>query len=250
MKASGFEFRWRYLLHGVIYALGFVAPWNYVMHADPRGASAHVWGLLAANLAMGGVLSFAVAFQVLLGLGIACSLLGAILRTWGGAYLGAPVVEDSAMHGERVLTDGPYRYMRNPLYVGTFFYTLALALLMPRSGAVLTIVLIGLYQVRLALAEEAFLKPKLGAAYEAYCAAVPRVWPKLKSGVMPSGLKPRWGQAAVGELAMWGTAVAFCVLGWQYNPELLMQCVVVSFGLSMVVKALVKKSPAAVVERA
>ncbi len=111
----------------------------------------------------------------------------AALRTWGGAYLGADVVQDGKMHTTvsptpfaggpvaGVLTDGPFRRMRNPLYLGTFLHTLALALLMPRSGAVFAIVVIGVMQVRLILGEEAFLLRTVGQPYEAYCRLVPRV---------------------------------------------------------------------------
>jgi len=59
---------------------------------------------------------------------------------------------------------GPYRHLRNPLYLGAWVNTLAVALLMPASGAVFTIVLIVLFQMRLILAEESFLGGKQGGA--------------------------------------------------------------------------------------
>jgi hypothetical protein len=150
------------------------------------------------------------------------------------------------MRGDGVMADGPYRHVRNPLYLGTFVHTLALALLMPVSGAIFTVVMIGVVQVRLILGEEAFLTEKLGAAYTAYCALVPRLVPSLRARVAPAGVRPRWVQAVVAEIYMWGVAGSFAVAGWRYNAHLLVQCVLVSLGVSIVARAFpMKERPAA-----
>jgi hypothetical protein len=127
--------------------------------------------------------------------------------------------------------------MRNPLYLGSWLNLLALALLMPASGAVFAIVMLIGFHLRLVLGEEAFLREKLGEPYAAYCARVPRLLPALRPQVAASGARPRWGQAALAEIFMWGSAVSFAVLGWRYNATLLLQCVLVSLGVSLVVKA-------------
>ncbi len=249
-KATTFEYRHRYALHTIIYILGFVAPWNYAVQLDPTGPNAHLWGVLAVQLARLGVGNIAAAFNVLIGIGIAAAVLGAFLRTWGAAYLGANVVQSASMHTAQaapaagMLQDGPFRYMRNPLYLGTFLHTLALALLMPVSGAVFTIIAIGALQIRLILAEEPFLEAKLGAPYAAYCALVPRILPSLRPRVASAGLKPRWGQAVLGEIYMWGVAVSFAVLGWQYDAVLLIKGVVVAFGVSLVARAFAPRAAA------
>ena len=246
MKASAFEFRFRYLIHGVIFALGFWAPWNMVLHLDPPGVNAHVWGILAVNLTQVGVQSLFTAFNILLIIAIAFALASALLRTWGGAYLAEGVVSSRAMHtdqsaGDGILKDGPYRYLRNPLYLGTFLHSIAVALLMPRSGAIFTIAAIGLFQLRLIYGEEAFLTAKLGAPYQAYCALVPRLLPVLRAKVRPAGLVPHWGSAVLGEVYFWGVALSLALVGWRYNAALIIQCVVVSFGVSLVVNALLSR---------
>ena len=246
----------RYLLHGIIYALGFSAPWNYALHLDPAGPNAHVWGLLAINLSKVGMGNISTAFNVLLAVGIVFAFAGAGLRTWGSAYLGNDVVQDGGMHvpmsptpfagaaRTEVLTVGPFRYLRNPLYLGTFLHTFALALLMPRSGAIFAIVAIGILQMRLILAEEAFLSVKIGEPYRAYCALVPRVLPRLRGSVASSGEQPRWGQAFLGEAYMWIVALSLAIGGWRYNASLLIQCVLVAFGVSLVLKAFTPKPKA------
>jgi protein-S-isoprenylcysteine O-methyltransferase Ste14 len=246
-KASTFEYRFRYALHALIYLLGFTAPWNYALHIDPPGPNAHLWGILAANMARLGLGGIATAFDVLLVLGILCALAGALLRTWGAAYLGANVVQSRSMHTAQagtsgVLQDGPFRHLRNPLYLGTFLQTLALALLMPLSGAVFCVAAIGVLQIRLILAEEPFLEHRLGAAYAAYCALVPRILPVLRPRVVAAGLVPRWPQAFVGEIFMWGVAGSFAVAGWSYNADLLIRCVLVSLGVSLVARAVMPQT--------
>lgn len=260
MTASAFEFRIRMLLHAVIYVLGFWAPWNLLIPLDPPGPNAHVWGLLAANLSMlafpasaGGITT---AFNLLLCVAILFAAAGAGLRTWGSAYLGAGVVQDGAMHTAlsptpfagpptaAIVEDGPYRYVRNPLYLGTFLHTLALALLMPRSGAIFAIVAVAVLQVRLILGEEAFLSAQLGDVYAAYCGLVPRILPALSTRIVASGKRAHWGQAFLGEIYMWGVAFSLAFFGWRYNAKLLLQAVVISFGVSLVVRAVGYKSGA------
>ena len=238
MKATALEFRLRFWIFLVVYTLGFVAPWDLALHLDGRGPNAHVWGQLAVLLSRGGAMSISAAFNLVLVVGIVCAAAGAWLRVWGSAYLGADVMQDSQLRGEGVVGDGPYRYVRNPLYLGTWLNLLALALLMPPSGAVFTIVLVVGFQIRLILAEEAFLTAKLGDAYTAYCARVPRLLPALQPRVAASGAQPRWTQAALAEIFMWGSAASFAVLGWRYDAMLLTQCVLVWLGVSLIVKAL------------
>jgi protein-S-isoprenylcysteine O-methyltransferase Ste14 len=246
MKSSAFEFRFRFWIFLVLYILGFTAPWDFKFHLDGAGPNAHVWGQLAVLLSRnGGPLSIGSAFNAILAFGIVVALVGAWLRTWGSAYLGYDVVHDTRMHGDTVVADGPYRYVRNPLYLGTWANTLALALLMPPTGAIFTTVLVIFFQLRLIFGEEAHLRSLLGAAYDAYCAKVPRLIPALRPRVPASGGRPAWGTAALAEIFMWGTALSFAVLGWRYNAQLLIQCVLVWLGVSLVVRALHMKPQAA-----
>lgn len=237
MKATAFEFRYRFWIIMAIYLLGFVAPWDAVLPLDGSGPNAHLWGVLAALLSKTGILSIGSAFNLLLVLAVLCAGAGAWLRTWGSAYLSADVMSDTRMRGEGVVADGPYRHVRNPLYLGAWIHTLALALLMPVSGAVFTIVSIILFQMRLILAEESFLGGKQGEAYRLYYAQVPRLMPALGPRVAVSGALPRWPQAVLAEIMMWGVTVSFAVLGWRYDAFLLTKCLLVWLGVSLVVRA-------------
>jgi protein-S-isoprenylcysteine O-methyltransferase Ste14 len=237
MKASPTEFRFRFLILAVIYFLGFVAPWNYWLHLD----SIRTWQLLAAWPARSGWISFSAATVIVLLFGTLCALKGAVLRTWGSAYLGTSVVQDAAMHGVGVVAAGPYRHVRNPLYLGTFTHTFALALLMPPSGAVFCVLAVGLFQLRLIAAEESFLTVKLGEPYLVYRAKVSRLWFAITPRVPSSTTPPNWPMAFLGEIYMWGVVVAFAVLGWRYNSILLIKGVLISLGISLIVRAFLPK---------
>ena len=248
VKASPVEYRLRFLIHGIIYALGFWSPWNYLLHLDPPGPVAHVWGLLATNLTQLGLSRFCNPFDLVLALAIVFSAAAAWIRTWGAAYIGTNVVNSGSMHtaelraaGDGILRDGPFGHLRNPLYFGTILHAVALSILMPRSGALFAIAAITLLQFRLIFAEEAFLTHHLGAAYTAYCALVPRMLPSLRRRVAPEGLRPRWPHALFGELYFWIVASAFASAGWRYNTFLLVQCVIVAVGVGVVARALMPR---------
>ena len=245
--SAPFLFRFRFILHALVFALGFFAPWNYALQLD-HGKT--VWEYLAIVFFQHGWLRFEAASVVLLALAIAFGVLAAWLRTWGTAYIGAGVVNSASLHDGQsptgVVADGPYRYTRNPLYLGTFAHTFALALIMPPSGAIFSIVAIGLMQLQLIFAEEPFLAAKLGQPYLDYCARVPRVLPAVPARVPPGGAHPRWVQAMLGELYFLAVPLSFAIFGWSYNANLLMRCVIVSLGVYLVVRALTPRGQAPV----
>jgi len=237
MKSSPLDFRFRLAIFIVIYVLGFTTPWNLALHLDGRGPNAHTWGLLAVNLAKSSGIAIDAAFNAVLVVGILCAFAGAWLRTWGSAYLGGDVMLDPQLRGSAVVADGPYRYLRNPLYLGTLANTLAVALLMPATGAIFTILAVALFQYRLMRLEESFLTAQLGEAYAEYCRRVPRIVPALRPRIPGSGARARWLQALLAEIYQWGVAGSFLAVGWRYNAGLLVQCVVVSVGVSLVLRA-------------
>ena len=239
MRAIPFEYRFRYALHGLIYALGFTAPWTF--YTSALGSRETLWNAGMSQLARSGALGFNASAVGLLCIGIAFTALGAALRLWGSAYVGSRVVHSNAMHGDALLADGPYRRTRNPLYLGTLLHTFGVALVMPVSGALFTILLIWIFQLRLAFAEEPFLTARFGQPYRDYAARVPRFLPALTPRVAAAGARPRWLQACLGEVYMLGVAVSFTALGWSFNSFTVIKGVVVSLGLSLVVRAFIPK---------
>jgi protein-S-isoprenylcysteine O-methyltransferase Ste14 len=114
--------------------------------------------------------------------GIALIVLGVALRAWSIATLGRFFqyqIEVQSDH--RVVTDGPYRYVRHPSYTGFALVLVGIAL---ATGDVLSlavvVVLVGAGLAVRIRAEERQLADALGAQYEDFAARrkrlVPRVW--------------------------------------------------------------------------
>ncbi len=232
MRASALEFRLRMLINSAIIILGLWAPWQ-------ETASRRLlleW--LPLELSRMGWMSFSSAVPAVIALASGIAALGAWLRVWGSAYLGPATVQSFTMKAGGVVADGPYRYVRNSLYLGLWCMVAALAFLMPPSGALFSIVLITIFVVRLTLGEEAFLAARLGEPYQAYLRAIPRFLPLLRSGIASSSARPRWLRALLTELTPIGIFVAFAFSSWSYNAGLMFRVILISFGLSLIVRAL------------
>jgi protein-S-isoprenylcysteine O-methyltransferase Ste14 len=234
MKATALEFRFRLWIIVAILTLGFWAPW-----IEPLGWGSRTttWLWLGFQLSALHITSTS-GIVVVTWLAIAAAAIGAWLRVWGTATLGIGTVHHRKMRAGTVTADGPYRYLRNPLYLGTSFMVAAIAILMPPTGAFFTLVLLSVFQFRLILGEEAFLASSLGQPYQDYRNGVPRLIPALRSRVPGSGLKPCWGQAILAELMPIGTLVCFAALSWQFNSELIERGLLITFGCSLVARAL------------
>jgi len=241
MRASAIEFRLRMIIQIVIVFFGFWAPWI----ASSTGSwdmgqriSALEW--LPLQLSKLGVVSFAAATPIVIVLGALAALAGAILRVWGTAYLGYATVHHGDMQAGAVMADGPYRYMRNPLYLGGWFMMIAVSLLMPPSGALFTVVLLTIFYLRLILGEEAFLAGQLGRPYEEYLRAVPRLIPRLRASLPPAGNKAHWLTAAFTEVFPIGAFFTMAVLAWFYDQQLMLEGIFWSFLASLVARGLMK----------
>ncbi len=240
MGASKLEYRLRYVLHGLIYVLGLWPFWESWL-----GLSGKSWWLpTAMQMNREGWLGLYPATVLLLLLSIVFTALGAWLRVWGAAYVGAGVVNSPEMHGQALLADGPYRHSRNPLYLGTLLHTVGLALLMPPAGAVFAIAAIWILQVRLALAEESFLAARFGEAYREYTERVPRFLPSPKAMVLSTGQHAQWLQAVLGESYMIGVVITLVAFGWDFNATPLLKGILISLGVSLVLRAFMPQAKA------
>lgn len=212
MKATGFEFRFRAALIGLLYYIGFAA---YGYDHTPVVQAMASW-VLGPNSAHTVLLE-----RVLIEGGALLVAFGAIVRTWGAAYLRASVVHDAQLHATEVVADGPYRHVRHPLYFGSIVANVGLAFVASRVGFVIIVVTLTILYVRLAGREEAQLAEQQGESHRAFCRGVPRLWPALTPRVPATGAKPQWGQALWGEAFMWGFAVAVAAFGVTLNRYVL-----------------------------
>lgn len=147
------------------------------------------------------------AIRAVFAIAAVCIVLAALIRTWAAAYLQSTVVHDSRLHTDALVASGPYRYLRNPLYLGVLLFGTGMAMLASRIGA--PVILIGVFAITLGLIadEERHLTAAQGESYAAYKRAVPRLLPSLTPRLPAARLTPRWGQAFAGEAMFWGVAL-------------------------------------------
>ena len=201
MRATEFEFRHRAVLNLVQIWLAFQM---YVF--DHKNV---VWAFFPRNTARGAVL----ARLILSG---ATALVGAAaaIRTWATAYLGSEVVFDLNLHTSRLIADGPYRYVRNPLYLGTLLLSIGLGFLANRIGFMILTVGAVFRILRLIGREEKELEQQQGTQFVRFTQTVPRLLPAIYPRIPSAGLAPRWAQAFRAEAFMWGffvTMAAFAI---------------------------------------
>jgi protein-S-isoprenylcysteine O-methyltransferase Ste14 len=248
MKATHFEYRYRFWIQALIYVLGFAAPWTYLAfwNSGSLGAQAlnePAWLEISTLLYRQGWLTYNAAVVALLIAALVFTGLGAWLRLWGAAYTDADIVQSDAMQaaGGGLLADGPYRRTRNPLYLGTLLHTIGISVLMPPSGAIFAIVLLWLFQVRLALAEESLLMARCGQPYLDYKNAVPRFLPAPTPQVASAGRAPVWGQALLREIYFVGALLTLAIFGWSFDRTALRQGILISLGVALIARAFVPR---------
>jgi protein-S-isoprenylcysteine O-methyltransferase Ste14 len=238
MKATAFEFRVRIFIIALIYTLGFFSPWEKFFGS---GVRTNMWLDLSSGIAATRWLSLSEATLFVTVCALFLGMVGTALRVWSTAYLGGETVTDSSMVAAGIVASGPYRHVRNPLYLGTWLVSFPIGLLMPISGAIFVLVATLVFELRLIAGEEAFLTGKLGPIYEDYKRRVPRLVPKILSAIGSADVRPRWVQAIFAEVFPVGFMLCFAVLAWRYNTQLLTKCLLVCFGASLIVKALIQR---------
>jgi len=107
-----------------------------------------------------------------------------------------------------------YRYVRNPIYLGSLLLIIGFGFFQSRLGFLLLIPLAVIFVYRLIDFEEAKLRERYGGAFLAYCRDVPRLLPALRPLASAGTREPRWRQAITREAYLWGyvvTLIAFVV---------------------------------------
>jgi hypothetical protein len=140
--------------------------------------------------------------------------MGVALWTWARAY--SPIESGAGGHHPRevLIADGPYRYVRHPIYFGSLLLAIGFGVFQSRLGFPLLIALHVIFLYRLIDFEEAQLRERYGDAFLAYCRDVPRLLPALRPLASAGTREPRWCHAITHEAYLWGyvvTLVAFAV---------------------------------------
>ena len=197
MRATKFEFEYRFWIISGIYLIGFC-----LSAFDHAGFIFALRQLIAPTIAAGSpqALMFA---RIMIAAGAALVFLAASLRTWAAAYLRTDIVHDTSQHSEALVAEGPFRYVRNPLYLGNLLMAAGIGVLASRAGFIFLVVANWIFVYRLIFREEEALRQSQRESFLTYCRSVPRFWPSLKPRVPSGNRSPQWGQAFAGETFVW-----------------------------------------------
>lgn len=136
-------------------------------------------------------------------LGLPVAIAGELIRCWAVGYSGVTTRGDR-VEAPRLITAGPYAYVRNPLYVGNFITALGFAVAFTGKnnfGAKVALAGGSLAAMAAVYAtivphEEAFLRSEFGEAFERYCERVPPVIPLAQP--VPDG-EGTWNPSVIRE---------------------------------------------------
>jgi protein-S-isoprenylcysteine O-methyltransferase Ste14 len=164
------------------------------------GGTATNWGYMLASVAIAFVLIAqpllwpGLTLQILAPWGMALQLVGLIvvaaslaLYAWARVRLGAFYAQRAEVQpGHRVIRDGPYAYVRHPIFVAYFLVSTGLLLVLPSLPMAIAALYTYALFTQTSLRDEALLRVEL-PGYLAYMAGTPRFFPRLL------GRRPRLG---------------------------------------------------------
>lgn len=153
-------------------------------------------------------------------LGVPFAIAGEAIRCWAVGYSGATTRADSVT-APKLVTAGPYAYVRNPLYIGNLVTAFGFALAFTGRNAplerwgLLGISLGTMLAVYATIVphEEEFLRATFGAMYEDYAAHVPRIFPRRRPSLPQHGAYDASVIAGAESRTFLLFAVMLCILG-------------------------------------
>ncbi len=234
MKASDWEFKNRAMLFGLIFAVSFP-----LYAVDKQNVTAALGSWLAPRWGM----TEDRAAQMLLVVAALLLAIAALVRTWASAYLHASVVYAEKVKTAALVADGPYRQVRNPLYLGNVFMILGMGAMMSRVGFALALVLMMVFCYRLIFREEADLLASQGESYRAYLKAVPRLFPSPWPRIASAGSQAKWRDGFVAELWCWGFALAVGAFAATLSSKVFFSLVAASLVFFWMSSSLLGKKP-------
>lgn len=236
MRASEIEFRRRDLFILGIFVAGFSCYW--IDHENGVWAAARwIAGRVAGSEAPATARAIFAAASFTL-------ILAALVRSWAAAYMDVRVIGDRKVRTERLVADGPYRYLRNPLYLGTWLMSAGIAVTASRTGFVVITIGMGIFLRRLIGREEEELRATQDDRYAQYCRAVPRWFPAIVAGVPASGAEPRWLEGIFTETMMWLFAAAMVVYAATLRARWFDGLIIAGFVLGTVARRALRRKEA------
>ena len=115
-------------------------------------------------------------------IGFAVALIGELIRFWGVSWAGSETRTTGGVGGTFLIINGPFAYVRNPLYVGNILLYLGLGIMSFALFPYLQIVAIIFFLIQyyfIVSEEEKYLLEKFKDDYKDYRKNVPAFFPRL-----------------------------------------------------------------------
>lgn len=114
--------------------------------------------------------------------GFAVALIGEMIRFWGVSIAGSETRTTGVVGATNLITDGPFGYVRNPLYVGNILMYVGCGIMSNALSPWLTLGALVWFVIQYQLIvsrEEEHLRTAFGDEYDRYCINVPRFIPRF-----------------------------------------------------------------------
>ena len=148
-------------------------------------------------------------------LGSISVFIGEMIRFCGVAYAGSATRTTARAGGERLITDGPFGYVRNPLYLGNFFLSFGFMLMcwpwMPWM-CIIFLILFGIQYGCIVLLEEEYLSNQFGEQYDDYRKNVRKWVPCIRAYKGREQCSPNFSKALKSERNTFQAIITVCVL--------------------------------------
>jgi protein-S-isoprenylcysteine O-methyltransferase Ste14 len=147
-----------------------------------------------------------------LAVGLVIAAAGLAIRAWAAGHI---------QKEKKLAVGGPYRFTRNPLYVGNFVLGIGIvAATNSWWGAGIFLLYFGLFYPPVIIEERERMKRLFPAEYTAYAAHVPLFFPRLRPSAGDDGRRFRWAvyrknrepRALLGAAFVWALLIAKMVL--------------------------------------
>lgn len=125
------------------------------------------------------------------GLGLALSVLGLVGLLWSQSSMGESLrIGVDPSERTALVTAGPFRWVRNPIYSAMLVYVAGVALLVPNVASLIALGVLALaLDLHVRLVEEPYLVATHGSSYASYAARVGRFVPGMGKLTTPTAGK-------------------------------------------------------------
>ena len=115
-------------------------------------------------------------------IGALVSLTGEFIRLWAVSYAGSETRTTDGVGGSNLVTQGPFYYIRNPLYLGNILIYTGIGIMSFALFPWLQVAAVGYFFFQyycIIFNEEDFLRVKFEHKFGMYCSSVNRFFPKF-----------------------------------------------------------------------